>query len=514
MPRLCFLLFLTCSISHGFDKTNEEHEIPKTARTIAEDDPHPSPLISGAEAIRIRDELVRWHPEVLDLTTKQLWSISEALCKKKNESSIREEQVLRNQKLNLLLLRIHEFRLRQEIEDLRNSKKSVPPQSTWVQEADERVAKLKEASLVIVTRAREKLLPSRSKNPPLFQDFYDVYRYVENEVGPELSRLGISGSVFHMSKNPNNRLGASSFQLGRRARLAELEMAVRLPKWCSTPKIPLRSSVGQNLNRNRLVMERFLDKLGVNKTDDTKVRSVDLSHRFPLPNCQGSTKACAAFAITSDLSTFEGVPPLSAALAYAFMAGAGSKEKLPDHLFKHYLKSTGTKTYIDMHREKDRGVETVDASLETLKANLISPEKNFPFNPKTLFPLNISDVKGRKYGVESWEGVVTRPTVGELRRLLQSGISVIASIDTESRRVVEDWIEPDPNSESEYYHVLNVVGYGTGVSPFDGRTTDYFIVRDSLTPTAGIHYRVRASDLIERIDALYKITSPRIQGER
>ncbi len=89
------------------------------------------------------------------------------------------------------------------------------------------------------------------------------------------------------------------------------------------------------------------------------------------------------------------------------------------------------------------------------------------------------------------------------RALIDNKMPPVISINSDSRTESADWISI--TNAGKYRHALNVVGYGEDIHPETLCKVHYFIVRDSLGKKL-IHYKIRADNLLEHLDGVYKVT--------
>lgn len=495
-------------------------------------------------------ELNKWSQLIRGITdSKILFETAQNLDENQPSGLERE---LWKRKMNMIFLELQKLRLQKEIEELRSPSKEVQT-ADWMVEARKKVLGLKEESLHYVREAGT-LLKTVEEEVNLFHDITHVYRFVElnSDVeeghGKTLGKMAgammkkSSPAGMMMKKSSGSSLMGKSmqdtapnsldeilnvqrgsvtlpeFDSGRMER-AVLRSLERHPRWLSSYRaqagaedgVVSGTSIEEPQGKRNSKIQTFLNQLGVDGIPITgEDTQRDLSSKFHAPICQGDSYACASFAITSDLGTFKDVPQLSPGLGYAFMvAGLDARKSLPNNLAEKYQHDFLSPSLQDMNWDvAHAGVASIEDSLDALKTNLIAPEKHFPFDPKKLVPERINEIPERRYGISKWTSVEGRPTETDLKRLIKGDKPPMVTIDTDVRRIAEDWVQPVQYGSIK--HIINVVGFGYGADPFTGVPGDYFIVRDSLTPTPGIHYRVRAKDLIPRITGMYKITGAKI----
>lgn len=204
------------------------------------------------------------------------------------------------------------------------------------------------------------------------------------------------------------------------------------PPWCqglaenssdlaTSSNLPTHSSEG---------IQRVLTTLSADRIAISSLPGqLDLSHVFPVPQTQGNTKACVAFALTSNLSTLlEGNPSLSAGLAHGFFTAQEQLRRIRDPLYSvvaqqflpHQTESPQRRATTHARIEEE-GVRSIEGALNILRDNPVSREQDFPFNPQGFLPESINRIQNRNFAVGQWIGSSGRANADDLRRLLQSG---------------------------------------------------------------------------------------------
>jgi hypothetical protein len=272
-------------------------------------------------------------------------------------------------------------------------------------------------------------------------------------------------------------------------------------------------------------MSGFLKALGmtaeqVNSNPNRTKNSNDLSNLFKDPSLQGKTGACVAFAFLSDLETHPGVPVLSKGYAYGVMAERSQRlenimtdpqnERLTDKEFEKLIERESAK----LSPAEDNLSKTVrdrNSSLTPDELNVLGVlpnigewvvkntgiplEENFKF--PNIFPESLSKVPGPRFSateVATVEFPAGTANFQLVKAMIDAGKPPIAVITDDGRLTEENWYVPKTEL---YNHAVNVVGYGSGVSPFSNQRETYLIVRDS-KGVKPIHYRVNASDFLSK----------------
>lgn len=250
----------------------------------------------------------------------------------------------------------------------------------------------------------------------------------------------------------------------------------------------------------------FYQKIGITPVKESDLpASVDLSSRFEAPRLQGRTLSCVAFAIATDMESFRGVPRLSVGLAYAYMNAPITRFPYRN-LSEALIESLGVRDRDELHRTLDAGAD-YELALDVLKEHPIAPEARFPFDPKGFVPENLNAIAERVYGIGQWATLQRGITPRVLRQALAAGKPLMVTLTTDARYLFEDWMVPA--ADGVIGHVVNLVGYGTGVDPLDGVEKRYFLVRDSLS-TIPIQLKISEDTLARYLDAIYKVTEVKV----
>lgn len=278
--------------------------------------------------------------------------------------------------------------------------------------------------------------------------------------------------------------------------------------------------------------KKFLKDVGIDGEKFVLPTEVDLSEKFHAPQNQknkkgGWTKSCTAFAVTADMEFTGDTPVLSKWLAYSMVGAAesadtvnwtGAEAARPGSKIFESLESAlneAARAIPDNMRKEfgteiDEGVQMFSV-FSTLKTQPIPTEKEFSFGEP--LPKSLKKVRNRDYSIETYSGVDLRDTANRiqfLRLLVAQGKPPQVVINGEARTELEDWIEPE---SSDMMHIVNIVGYGEAIDPFDLKRKPYFLIRDSLG-TKPIHYKVDAEKFADEVVEAYKITKVKVARKK
>ena len=292
---------------------------------------------------------------------------------------------------------------------------------------------------------------------------------------------------------------------------------------------------------------KFLSDLGISKPDHTNLvghKSNNLSPDFYPPSRQvdqngNVTKACMAYALTSDMEYTGKTPKLSADLAYGLMRATyalkypqrtsnedpieaaekktpgnltSNVKNLPDNLQKSMEDKLGVRAgenITDYKSSWDHG-SGATVGLGVLKNTAISPQSSLPRGE--FFPKSLSNLKDRKFKIDDAATLNVRDdnngtpkvNLGLVKLLVDTKHPPDVLISSEARVEQGEWIKP--KNSAGIKHIVNVVGYGEGIDPFDLRKKPYLIIRDSLG-SKEIHYKVDAATFLHETKGLIKIKS-------
>ncbi len=250
------------------------------------------------------------------------------------------------------------------------------------------------------------------------------------------------------------------------------------------------------------VRTKFLKELGI-KSWNPSTKCKDLSDNYSKPLLQGYTKACAGFAIASDLEHELAKQNLSTRgevvspwITYGHLRllqedGAPTPtcpalESIADSL------STG------QYWEKDDGL-LIDEALNALKKSFVcmSPDNNLTAS------LNKSIGASSYASIDGFDNKSTLKNIdfNFFKVLIDNNMPPMVGY-SEDNISQEDWLKI---TSIGFRHVAVVVGYcEEGISPFDLNPKKYLILRDSLGKNAR-HYKVSADNLLQHLNGIWKI---------
>ena len=276
----------------------------------------------------------------------------------------------------------------------------------------------------------------------------------------------------------------------------------------STPERVFLSNLG--IDTGKKTQSEFVglfSLLGINADQKTQSEFVDLSSLYGPVKSQGESKACVGFSMADDIyfelnhngkiQRHETLSPFS---VYRSLQ-AYSQGNQPSHcLISH---SHERKLYGGW-AEGDIGVNV----------GFLYENSNGLFQPSfcTMNDWGQDFYRQRDTSVVSQFRVTDYETYSHkisfelIRALLDNNKPPILFVNTDIKRVTENWQEVLPSDDGRYGHTIVVVGYGMqGENPFTLKREPYFIVRDSLTREL-IHYKVSAENLLEFTHVLIKVT--------
>lgn len=433
---------------------------------------------------------------------------------------------------SLKVLEAQRTRLTREIESLEKRIEADKYSREWMKAEDTQILKLKRQSARAVNTAEALVKSDTAKDP--IRDLRDTYRLgARVELGgrtgkaspPEFGRMGKVIPDLGMRYGKVRPLVPDTMDLieellrgrGRDGKGDETRRLIEGIRDSNIDPDLLRQlmlgdkkheeATAEAKRANARAVAAFYERLDVTPVAESKLpASIDLSSRFPAPQLQGRSLACVAFAITSDMASFKGIPLLSAGMAYTFINAP--IDKLPyRNLSDALMASLGVRTREDLHEDMDIGVESIDKSLSLLKDHPVAPEENHPFEPRNFVPTDLHAIADRVYSIRSWAKLTRGVTADVLKQLLAAGKPLMLAIDTDGRYQFEDWLVPDPVAAIK--HIVNLVGYGTATDPVDGVRKAYFLIRDSLGRQR-IHYKVSETALMPRVEGIYKVLRVRV----
>ncbi|MBI1861456.1 MAG: hypothetical protein HYR96_11120 [Deltaproteobacteria bacterium] len=222
---------------------------------------------------------------------------------------------------------------------------------------------------------------------------------------------------------------------------------------------------------------------------------------FSIPQLQGDTKACASFAITSDMEGREKIPKLSAPYLYAIVRAAEELGEVPfeNNLSAQLMKFNGVSDPKKLAAKMDKGLsgrgetDALNFALQTLSQNPIPPHNDFRQGFDDFIPRDLRAIANRKYRVGKVERFDEVLPASAYREILASGQPLMVGLARDGRSEQEGWVRPEYSGT--FAHLVNVVGYGREVNPLNLEEEDYFLLRDSLTDVP-MHYKMSARELI------------------
>ena len=243
----------------------------------------------------------------------------------------------------------------------------------------------------------------------------------------------------------------------------------------------------------------FLKKLGIEKTEDSHPKCNDLSEFYPKPAFQGNTKACSAYAITSDMA-FEMNKNRVDSDRMSFDA------KIAYSRIQESLNS-GT----EKKENTDHGVKKFSAALNVLKSLPLFGLPPTACRGANGLPVpSATDVPQKAHKILGYASLTPTPGKSHLdidlnfiKTLIDHKKPPMVVVDTDTCKYSEGWMYL---MGGKMKHAVVIAGYCEGVDPIDLKNKPYLIIRNSMLDQP-VHYRVDANEFIKHIDELHKITA-------
>lgn len=380
----------------------------------------------------------------------------------------------------------------QRLRDVFESKEDMDGQAP--EDVDE-IAGLSDATQEEIWRLAQAIVEKRKTKTSPDQKLEASKEEVVSSEGLPVLEIGSSGSFFFLDQNSID------------AKYQNVEEAIRDGYFDSSEAI---HSPIETISQSE---QSFLARVRAQEGEGRRPPA-DILADIPQPRCQGFSAICALVAMAQNMETemaaygrFEEQLSITEAwrkiFAHQYLGEIPSDDKIDSRLRDYFERRMARKITNDEYELLLKGGLSPNSIFEVLGTGVSA---GWPVQGRPYLNWNETSVleNAKQVGLDSVESYkADQVSYGLIKTMVDEGLFPQVVIDSDARFLTEDWFVPVPTSP--IWHVLQVVGTGRGVDPFDNQEKDFFYVIDSFVHNPMV-YKVSVDKMLPMVREVKRVT--------